>query len=202
MKKYNLSRISSYLFELLRGKLNSIYFNFFYKNAKIGNTFRLGNNSSITLWDDCNISIGDNVYLRNFLKIQIEGGQLKIGKNTFFNNFCSINCLYKIAIGNDCLFGEAVKIYDHNHRHQNEQLIRNQGYSFGEILIGNNCWIGSNVVILKGVQIGDNVVVGANVVVYKDIASNMIIKNDNASIIRSVQSNCHLEDKKREQHKS
>ena len=130
-------------------------------------------------------------------------GKLIIGENVFFNNNCSLHCLSEITIGNNNQFGEGVKMYDHNHRYKEKNnLISEQGYSLGHIRIGNNCWIGSNVVILKGVHIGDNVIVGTNVVVYKDIASNMIIKNDNASIIRSVQSNCHLEDKKCEQHKS
>ena len=37
-----------------------------------------------------------------------------------------------------------------------------------------NCWIGANVVILKGVTIGDNVIIGAGAVIHKDIPSNSI----------------------------
>ena len=40
-----------------------------------------------------------------------------------------------------------------------------QGYSKGPIKIGSDCWIGSNVTILKGVNIGDNVIIGAGSII-------------------------------------
>ncbi len=43
--------------------------------------------------------------------------QLIIGDNVFMNNYCSINCLDEIEIGENTLFGEGVKLYDHNHQH-------------------------------------------------------------------------------------
>ncbi|MGI8952797.1 MAG: acyltransferase [Chitinophagaceae bacterium] len=107
-----------------------------------------------------------------------EGAQLTIGNNVFFNSYISINCHYKIFIGDNCLFGENVKIYDHNHNYKNKSFpIAQQGYCYGEIKIGNNCWIGSNVTILKNVAVGDNVIIGANCVIYKNIASDTIVKN-------------------------
>ena len=126
------------------------------------------------------ICIKGKVLMRKGRFINIsENGLLVIGDNCFFNNYCSINCKNKIIIGDDCLFGEGVKIYDHNHKFYDTSLkIREQGYSCDEIKIGNNCWIGSNVTILKGVKIGNNVVIGANCLVYKSVPDNSIIKND------------------------
>jgi acetyltransferase-like isoleucine patch superfamily enzyme len=104
-------------------------------------------------------------------------GVITIGANTFFNNNCSINCLEEINIGNDCLFGESVKLYDHNHDFRNKKLnIKDQGYKRGKIIIGNNCWIGSNSIILNNVTIGDNVIIGANNLIYKSVPSNSIVK--------------------------
>jgi acetyltransferase-like isoleucine patch superfamily enzyme len=105
-------------------------------------------------------------------------GHLKIGNNVFFNNYCSITCLHSITIGDNCQFGESVKFYDHNHQYKvTDQLINAQGYTKGRILIGNNCWFGSNVVVLKDVDIGDNVVVGAGCVIHKSIPSNTVVIN-------------------------
>lgn len=62
--------------------------------------------------------------------------------------------------------------------------ISQHGFSVADVIIGDNCWIGSDVIILKGVTIGDNVVIGAKCLIYKDIPSNSIVKieqfpNDN-----------------------
>ena len=41
--------------------------------------------------------------------------------------------------------------------------------------IGNNVWIGENVVILLGVTVGDGAIIGANSVVNKDVLPNTIV---------------------------
>jgi len=113
-------------------------------------------------------------------------GHLKIGENCFFNNNCSINCLGEIEIGNDNQFGEVVLLYDHNHEYANKELlISEQGYKIGKIKIGNNCWIGSNVVILKDVEIGDNVVIGAGCIIFKSIPSNSLVINQQNLVIKN-----------------
>ena len=74
------------------------------------------------------------------------------------------------------MFGENVKLYDHNHNYEDpESCIVDQGFKEGEIIIGNNCWVGSNVVILYNVHIGDNCIIGAGCVVYKDLESSSIL---------------------------
>ena len=53
-------------------------------------------------------------------------------------------------------------------------LFRKQGYTSNKVKIGNNVWIGSNTLILPGVEIGDNVVVAAGSIVTKSINDNII----------------------------
>ena len=43
------------------------------------------------------------------------------------------------------------------------------------IRIGRRCWIGTNVVILPGVQLGDDIVVGAGAVVTKSFPSGSVV---------------------------
>lgn len=52
------------------------------------------------------------------------------------------------------------------------------------IIIGENCWIGTNVRICKGVTIGDNSVIAANSVVTKDIPANCIAAGNPARIVK------------------
>lgn len=111
-------------------------------------------------------------------------GSLRIGNKCFFNHDCSINCLSEIEIGNDCIFGENVRMYDHNHKFNLEDgLFRNQPYTTGKIEIGNNCWFGSNVTILEGVAIGDNVVIGAGTVVVSSVPEKTLLI-DKSNIVR------------------
>lgn len=54
------------------------------------------------------------------------------------------------------------------------------------IVIGNNVYLGNNVIILPGVHIGDNVVIGAGAVVTKDIPSNSVVAGVPARVIKSA----------------
>ncbi len=136
-----------------------------------------------------NIDFGKKVTFRRRFNVFIDkGGKLKIGNNCFFNNDCSINCCRDIKIGNDCLFGENVKIYDHNHRFsKRDVLIREQGFKTSDVVIGNNCWICSNVIILKGAKIGDNCVIGAGSIIKSNIDSNSIVFENKIEVIRGAE---------------
>lgn len=114
-------------------------------------------------------------------------GQVIIGNNVFFNNNCSLNANEKISIGEGTLFGENVKVYDHNHcYHDTERPIKTQGFTSSPVTIGKHCWIGSNVVILKGVSIGDNCVVGAGCVIYKDVPPNTVVYNKQELVMKNL----------------
>lgn len=122
------------------------------------------------------ISIAKNVVIRNFCNIFVlKGGELHIDENCFFNNYCSLNCMGKISIGKNSVFGEGVKIYDHNHIYNTSKIIKEEGYKIKPVVIGDNVWVGSNVVILPGVTIGNNSVIGAGCVVYKDVPEETLV---------------------------
>ncbi len=122
------------------------------------------------------LKIGKGTTWRHGFHITIEGGQVEIGKDCFFNNYCSINSLKKVTIGDGTIFGSNCHIYDHNHRFSDaDTSIKAQGYTLGETHIGKHCWFGTNVVVLKGVTIGDNCVIGAGVVVSSDVPEGTVI---------------------------
>lgn len=125
------------------------------------------------------ISFGKKVTFRKGFSVMIaKHGKIIIGNNVFFNNYCSLNANELISIGDGTLFGENVKVYDHNHRYRDTEIpIKAQGFTAASVSIGRHCWIGSNVVILKGVTVGDNCVIGAGCVIYKDVQPNTIVYN-------------------------
>ena len=144
------------------------------KNFERGQLFGLYFDASAS-----RVTIGSSVQFRDYCHIRSGmNGTLTIGKRVFFNNHCSITCFHSISIGDNCQFGEGVKFYDHNHQYMaTDKPINQQGYSTGTIKIGNNCWFGSDVIVLKNVEIGDNVVVGAGCIVYESIPAGSVIIN-------------------------
>lgn len=110
-----------------------------------------------------------------------KNGKVILGKRVFFNNDCSINCVDRIIVDDYTIFGENVKIYDHNHVFNKKGMpVSSQGLRHSPVTIGKNCWIGSNVTILKGTTIGDNCVIGAGCVVSDKIPSGTILKKTNS----------------------
>ena len=141
--------------------------------------------------DDFSIKLGNNISFRKYCHIlAYPKSSLIIHNNVFFNNYCSINCLGSIEIGEKSIFGEGVKIYDHNHRYsfnsEGTLGVERQNFNIGFVEIGKNCWIGSNVTILNNVAIGDNVIIGANCLIYKSVPSNTIVKHREDLIISDI----------------
>ena len=135
-----------------------------------------------------NIVFNGIIKFRAGFKIVInDDGKVFLGNRCFFNNYCSINCKRMISIGNYCIFGENVKIYDHNHCYVEENIpIADQGFKTKPIHIGNNCWFGTNCVILPGVTIGDHCVIGAGCVVHKDIPSGSLVTCRDMLSVRKI----------------
>lgn len=110
-------------------------------------------------------------------------GKIEIGKNVA-NSFancggCYIQGINGIFIGDHTIFAPGVKIISANHSKNN---LDNHTKS-NPIYIGENCWLGTNSIILPGVKLGDNVIVGAGSVVTKSFPSNVTIAGNPAKII-------------------
>ena len=144
-------------------------------------SIKLGTNDHFNISSEAEkVTLGSKLNFRNYINILVDKkATLEIQNQVFMNNFCSVNCLEHIFIGENTLFGENVKLYDHNHFYTNEEpfLVQHQDFTTAPIHIGKNCWLGSNVVVLKGVTIGDNSIIGAGCVVYKDIPANSLVVN-------------------------
>lgn len=89
-----------------------------------------------------------------------EEGELIIGKDFDITAESSIIATSKISIGDNCLFSWNIQIMDTDFH----DILDNTGAVINcskPVNIGNNVWICSNCIVLKGSDIPDNCVVGA-----------------------------------------
>lgn len=95
------------------------------------------------------------------------------------------------VVGNYCSFGPDVKIGQSQHSIDyitTCQKISKNNINFSMLTdkaeIGNDVWLGANVVVMQGVKIGNGAVVGANAVVTKDIPPYAIAVGIPAKVIK------------------
>lgn len=119
-----------------------------------------------------------NAYIRyksykNKLNTKINNG-LKLGKNVTIMPGATIDDRYPylISIGDNCSLSNGVLILAHD---ATTYKFTNGYTRIGKVEIKDNCFIGSNVIILPGVTIGPNVLIAAGSVVNKDIPPNSCV---------------------------
>lgn len=103
-----------------------------------------------------------------------------------------------VSIGNDVQITQGVKILTHGY----DWSVLKGVYgdilgSSGAVFIGNNVFIGTNTIILKGVHIGNNVIIGAGSVVTGDIPDNCVAAGNPCKMIMSL--NDYYEKRKKAQ---
>lgn len=111
------------------------------------------------------------------------GRNIHVGKKVFINSGCHFQDQGGIYIGDGALIGHCVTMATLNHDFSPE---KRQNLHHKPIRIGNNVWVGANVVITAGVVIGDNAIIAAGAVVTKDVPANMIAGGVPAKNIKSI----------------
>ena len=121
------------------------------------------------------LSIGKSVSTHKRVTLSAISGNLCIGDNTTFNRNDIIVCHKSILIGNNCAFGPNVVIYDHDHKFSKDGFKRS-GYNDTQVVIEDNCWIGANVIILRGSKIGEGSVIGAGSVIKGIVPAHSLVR--------------------------
>src|SRR6185312_8689624 len=113
------------------------------------------------------------------------GYNIEIGENFYANyNLVILDCA-KVIIGNNVFIGPNVGIYTAGHPLHSH--LRSQEYEFAlPITIGNNAWLGGNVVINPGIKIGDNTVIGAGSIITKDMPAGVLAFGNPCKVVRQI----------------
>ena len=115
-----------------------------------------------------------------------EGAQL--GSYNYVGPYTMIN---NTQIGNYCSIAPGVKLGQAEHSKDffttaqvlSRDLI-NHSLNKEKAIIGNDVWLGANVVVLQGVKVGTGAIIGANAVVTKDIPDYAIAVGTPARVIK------------------
>ena len=145
----------------------------------------------------CNIQIGNNVSIYGNIDLRNrENGSIIIEDNVSFDKECRLvaandavlrfkrgadiggynifNCGTNVTIGHDTMLAGFCYVQSSNHGKSKDQIIKSQNHTYGEINIGDDCWLASHVTVVAGVRIEDGAIVGANAVVTKSLNKNSI----------------------------
>jgi acetyltransferase-like isoleucine patch superfamily enzyme len=116
-----------------------------------------------------------------------DGIRIRVGDGNYFNRDCMVDACGYIQIGDRNMFGPSVYITDSNHTMAEGRSVIEGGMDTGQVVIGNECWVGAKAVILKDVVLGNRCVVGAGAVVTKSFPSGSVIAGVPARLIKVSQ---------------
>ena len=115
--------------------------------------------------------------------------EVSIGDHTFLGHSVGLSCSDSIRVGDHCLIASGVQISDYDGHPVDAMRRRNEPTppeGIRPVKIGNDVWIGSNAIILKGVSIGDRSVVGAGAVVTRDVPPDVVVAGNPARIVKHL----------------
>ena len=138
-------------------------------------------------------AMGENSFIQGPVFFHY-GKHTKIGKNFFGNFNLTIQDDGEVTIGDRCNFGPNVTIVTPIHPMVPEERValldpdgqpKRLCYA-RPVHIGNDCWLGANVVVCPGVTIGDGCVIGAGAVVTRDIPPRSFAAGNPCRVIREI----------------
>lgn len=136
------------------------------------------------------VVLAEGVHLYSDITVETgEGGKISIGRETHIQSHCSFSA-YKgsITIGERVEIAPACAFYPYNHEMAPDRTIRDQPISStGDIIIGDDVWLGYGSVILQGVRVGNGAVIGAGSIVTKDVPEMAIAAGNPARVIGNRQ---------------
>jgi acetyltransferase-like isoleucine patch superfamily enzyme len=128
-------------------------------------------------------SLGKGSQISHLVKIR-GASHTSIGNNTLVTNRCILDSRGGLTIGDDVLVGYESIIITSSHRFEDPNTpIRLQGAKTAPVVIGNDVWLGTRVLVMPGVTIGNGAVVAAGAVVTKDVPPYAIVGGVPARII-------------------
>lgn len=113
-------------------------------------------------------------------------GDVAIGRGTWIGPFCSLDGSGGLTIGEYCSISAGCQLLTHDTARWALSGGR-QPYEYAPTSIGNHCFLGTHVVVTRGVAIGDRCLVAAGAVVTHDADAGSILAGIPARKIGAVE---------------
>jgi serine acetyltransferase len=110
--------------------------------------------------------------------------KMRIGPCTYINRNTMLDATHSLEIGSRCAIGPGCYLTDHDHGLDPSLPPLGQPMLSAPTRLGDEVWLGANVIVLKGVTIGARAVVGAGSVVTKDIPADAVAVGVPARVVR------------------
>lgn len=133
------------------------------------------------------VQVGERTHLWRDIIIQTgEGGSITIGSHTHIQPRCVFSAYRgSIRIGSRVQIAPHCGLYPYDHgTAPGEPISKQPLHTKGDIVIGDDAWLGFGVIVLSGVRIGRGAVVGAGSVVTRDIPDGAIAMGVPARVVR------------------
>ena len=126
---------------------------------------------------------GKGVYFNGRISI-VQPEMLEVHDNVHIGNNAYIDARGGIVIGTNTHISRNFVVHSANHSYEGKYLPYDETYELKPTIIERNVWIGTNVVIVPGVNIGEGAIIGAGAVVTKDVPPLAIFGNQPGRIIK------------------
>jgi acetyltransferase-like isoleucine patch superfamily enzyme len=155
-------------------------------DVQFGSGVRVGRHAQVKITNGGKLFLGARVILDDHSLVQLTKPKptVRIGDYVVLGRFSIIAAKKSITIGRFTQIAPFCQILDQEHGCERNELIINQRSVLGEVVIGEDCWLGTGVTVLSNSSIGDGSVVGAGSVVRGTIPEGEIWAGVPARFIR------------------
>lgn len=132
------------------------------------------------------ITLGDSSKLNGLIKIG-RNCKLSIGKNFSTTGGMKLHLSESsnIFIGDNCMFGIDVNIYNHDYHPIFSEVTGERLNFSSSVILENDVWLANKTTVLKGVRICSGSVIGIGSIVSKDIPASSIAVGNPAKVVKS-----------------
>lgn len=193
--------ITQYYIRKFRPSFYGLMTRIFYASSsiKIGRNFKTDSIPKIWIDKGCILEIGDDVEFRRSIEIRVHGkskikigdkcridrgvrilsanqAQISLGSGTRVGLYSVFNGGDSISIGDKCLISGFVYLQTSMHGFaEKAKSVQDQGYQHAPIVLEDDSWLATHVVIMPGITLKKGAVVGSNAVVNRNVEEFQVV---------------------------